>query len=182
MKHARRLGPIFFRAAAKNPVVRALLHTTIAMTQLEGSAADNVLPSAARAVINLRLLPPWTVDKAIARIKAVIADSRVSVSVHGLGTNPMEAGPGQTTRQSPGWKEIKAALAQVFPGAPALPFLMMATTDSRHFREMTQNIYRFSPQLFTAEEQSRIHGHDERISIENLESGLKFYTALMEQL
>ncbi|MDR2471623.1 MAG: M20/M25/M40 family metallo-hydrolase [Treponema sp.] len=196
MKHARLLGPLFFKAAAAGPATRALLRTTMAMTQLEGSSADNVLPSTVRAVLNLRLLPPWTVDTAIKRIRSIIADNRVSVTVHGLGSDPVMAGLETAAMTGPGWNEISAAIAAAFtadggipgeeaaglPGLPALPFLMLATTDSRHFEDLSPGIFRFSPQTLTPEEISRVHGHDERISLENLEHCLRFYTALMEQL
>ncbi|MDR2661804.1 MAG: M20/M25/M40 family metallo-hydrolase [Treponema sp.] len=182
MRHARLLGPLFFKAAAVSPATRALLRTTLAMTQLEGSAADNVMPSVVRAVLNLRLLPPWTVGTAIERLKALIADSRVNVTVHGFASNPVEAGPGQTAMTSPGWNEINAALETAFPAVPALPFLMLATTDSRHYQEFSRNIFRFSPQLLDQAELSRIHGHDERISLDNLNRCLAFYTALLQQL
>jgi carboxypeptidase PM20D1 len=182
MRHARLLGPLFFKAAAASPAARALLRTTVAMTQLEGSAADNVMPSVVRAVLNLRLLPPWTVGTAVERVKAVVADSRVHVTVHGFASNPVEAGPEQAAMTSPGWNEIRAALDAAFPGTPALPFLMPATTDSRHYQEFSRNIFRFSPQLLDQGELSRIHGHDERISLENLNHCLEFYTALLQQL
>ena len=182
MKYARFLGPLFFRAAAVNPATRALFRTTLAMTQLEGSAADNVMPSSVRAVINLRLLPPWTVDTAVTRIRKVIADEKVSVTVHGLGTNPVKAGPDQAEQKSRGWKEIKNAIAKTFPGIPVLPFIMLATTDSRHYKELSANIYRFNPLVLDQKELSLVHSHDERISLENLERCLQFYTALLEQL
>jgi carboxypeptidase PM20D1 len=182
MKHARLLGPVFFKVAGNTPALRALLRNTVAMTQLEGSAADNVMPSSVRAVINLRLLPPWTVEQATERIKSIIADDKVSVTVYGLATNPVMAGSEQALQKGPGWKEINSALANSCPGIPPLPFLMPATTDSRHYKDITRHIFRFNPQVFTQEEQERIHGHDERISLENLEQGLQFYTALMEQL
>ena len=182
MGHARLLGKLFFAVAASNTATRALFRTTLAMTQLEGSAADNVMPSSVRAVINLRLLPPWTVDTAIERVKAVIADDQVAVTVHGLGTNPVKAQPDQTKLTGSGWKEIKNALAKTFPDIPVLPFLMLATTDSRHYKDLTSGIFRFNPLLLDQKELSLIHGHDERISLENLELCLKFYIFLMEQL
>ncbi|MDR1899351.1 MAG: M20/M25/M40 family metallo-hydrolase, partial [Treponema sp.] len=89
MGHARALGPLFLRALSSNPDIASMLHTTVAMTQLEGSAADNVMPSEVRAVINLRLLRPWTVEKAVNFIKKAIGDERVEVTIHGLGTNPV---------------------------------------------------------------------------------------------
>ena len=182
MKHARLFGPLFFKAAGTSPATRSMLRTTLAMTQLEGSAAENVLPSVVKAVINLRLLPPWTTDTAIERVRTVIADDRVVVKAHGQGNNPVEAGADQAVKKSPGWKEIEAALGKVFPDVPALPFFMLATTDSRYYKEMCRYIYRFNPLLLNPGEISLIHGHDERISLENLEYCLKFYTALLEQL
>jgi carboxypeptidase PM20D1 len=194
MHHARLLGPLFFRAAGTSPSSRALLRTTMAITQLSGSAADNVLPSAARAVLNLRLLPPWTVDSALERLRSVIADRRVAVTVHGLATDPVRAGPVKEVVEGPGWQEIRSAVDSAFGSAvlpgdtglgmsvPALPFLMLATTDSRHFKDLSPRIFRFSPQILTPDDLSRIHGHDERISLENMDRCLGFYTALMEQL
>jgi carboxypeptidase PM20D1 len=179
MRHSRLLGPLFFRAAAVSPATRALFRTTLAMTQLEGSAADNVMPSSVRAVVNLRLLPPWTAETASEQVRAIIADDRVKVTVHGLGTNPVEAGQDHAAQESPGWKEIKTALGKTFPDVPALPFVMMATTDSRHYQELSPYIFRFGPLLLDPEELSRIHGHDERISLENLRRGLQFYTKLL---
>ena len=181
MKNARLLGPLFFKVAATGPSTRALLRNTVAMTMLEGSMADNVMPSLVRGVINLRLLPPWTVEEAIRFIESSIADDRVKVSIHGFGSNPMKSGPDQASQKSPGWKEIFSAFDRSFPGVPVLPFLMPATTDSRHYKEVADYIFRFCPFKVNPEEMSRIHGHDERISIENLQKGLEFYTALMEQ-
>jgi carboxypeptidase PM20D1 len=182
MGHARLLGPLFFRALKNNPDTAALLHTTAAMTQLEGSSADNVMPSTVRAVINLRLLHPWTVERAINHIKKVINDERVSVAIYGLGTDPVPANPEQAKRGGPGWKELERALNRVFPGVPILPFLMTATTDSRHYHQLCDGIFRFSPQRLNPRESAGIHGHDERISLENLERGVQFYTALLGDL
>jgi carboxypeptidase PM20D1 len=180
MRHARVLGPLFFAAAGSNPTIASMLRTTVAMTQLAGSAADNVLPSEARAVINLRLLQPWTVEKAIAFVKKAIGDERVRVTVYGLGTGPVPAGG--DCGAGGGWERIQAALAAAWPGAPVLPFLMVATTDSRHYKELSGSIFRFSPHALSPAEMNGIHGHDERISEENLERGLQFYTKLMESL
>jgi carboxypeptidase PM20D1 len=182
MAHARLLGPLFFQAVAGSPDIAAMLRTTTAMTQLEGSAADNVMPSAVRAVINLRLLHPWTVERAIAFIREAVKDERVAVSVHGLATGPVPANPEHTRRAGPGWREMTEALEEAWPGTPALPFLMVATTDSRHYQELTRGIFRFSPYKLTPEELALIHGHDERISVENFNQGLRFYEALFKRL
>jgi carboxypeptidase PM20D1 len=182
MRHARALGGLFFRALSGSPDVSSLLHTTVAITQLEGSAADNVMPSEVRAVINLRLLQPWTVEKTVGFIKKAIGDERVKVSVHGLGTDPIPAGPQHAGRTGRGWKEMEAALNAAYPGVPSLVFLMTATTDSRHYQELSKGIFRFSPHRLTPQEMGLIHGHDERISLENLRRGFEFYSHLFGSL
>jgi carboxypeptidase PM20D1 len=182
MAHARLLGGIFFKALGDDPNIISMLRTTLAITQLEGSAADNVMPSTVRAVLNLRLLSPWTVESAIAYVRKVIKDERVEVTIHGLGTEPVPANPEHVKLAGPGWKEITGALEQVYPGIPVIPFMMTATTDSRHYQELAEGIYRFSPHKLTPQELARIHGHDERLSLENLEAGARFYQALFEAL
>ena len=179
MRHARALGPLFFRVAGTTPAIAPMLRTTVAMTQLEGSTADNVLPSEARAVINLRLLQPWTVESATAFIKKAINDDRVRVKTYNLATGPIPAG---REYERSGWSEIRTALNEVWPGVPMLPFIMIATTDSRHYRELADNIFRFSPHKLNPEDLGGIHGHDERISEENLRRGLIFYTKLIGSL
>ena len=184
MRHARFFSvvfrPLFFKIAGANPITASMLQTTIAMTMLEGSAADNVMPSQVRAVINMRLLWPCTVEKAIEFIKKAVKDRRVLISEYEQGSNPI---PAQTVNNSRnGWKEIETAVNEVWQGVPLLPFIMVAITDSRYYKELTNCIYRFSPLKLDPGELNRIHGHDERISLDNFRDELKFYSRLMELL
>jgi len=179
MRHARALGPLFFKAAAGSPETESLLRTTVAMTMLTGSAADNVMPSQVNAVVNLRLLWPWTVEKATDYVRKAIGDKRVNVSVYRMASDPVATGGDYLNN---GWPEIMDAMKEAWPGVPVLPFIMVATTDSRHFGKLAGNIFRFSPYKLDPVETGGIHGHDERISIENLERGLAFYCGLMRLL
>ncbi|MDR2402950.1 MAG: M20/M25/M40 family metallo-hydrolase [Spirochaetaceae bacterium] len=183
MAHARLLGGLFFKAAAAGSSdISALFRTTVAMTQLEGSVADNVMPSAVRAVLNLRLLPPWTIETAMARIREIVGDKAVAVTVHGFGSGPVPANPEHAKMGGPGWQEMIGALTAVYPGVPAFPFLMLATTDSRHYRDLAEGIFRFSPHLLNPRELALVHGHDERISVDNFVTGIRFYRALFEEM
>ncbi|GAB1484708.1 hypothetical protein MASR2M78_35260 [Treponema sp.] len=71
----------------------ALVRTTLAMTQLSGSPADNVLPSEVRAVLNLRLLPGWEVQQAVDFVRRAVGDERVTVRISPLrqANNPIPA-------------------------------------------------------------------------------------------
>ena len=183
MRHARFFSVIFrrlfFKTAGANPQMEAMLKTTVAMTMLEGSAADNVMPSQVRAVINMRLLRPWTTEKAAEFIKKAVRDNRVQISEYEPGSNPVSAGLSHNELPHSGWAEIAEAVNGVWPGIPLLPFVMVAITDSRYYRELTNYIYRFSPLKLDSGELNRIHGHDERISLENLRNELEFYSRLL---
>jgi carboxypeptidase PM20D1 len=182
MSHARALGKLFFKTVGSNATIASMLRTTVAMTQLEGSAADNVLPSAVTAVINLRLLHPWTAETALQFIKDAVADERVEVNFHGIASNPVPANPEHAKLAGPGWKQMAAALEEAEPGLHIVPFLMVATTDSRHFKDLVDGIFRFDPLKLNPEEMARVHGHDERVSLENLNLAVRFYTSLLGHL
>ena len=183
MRHSRLLSivlrPLFFKLAASNPTTESMLKTTVAMTMLEGSSADNVLPSEVRAVINMRLLSPWTVKTATAFIKKAIGDDRVKLSEYEPGADPVTA---NCTSISDNCPEVQTAINQVWAGVPLMPFIMVAITDSRHYKNLTNQIFRFSPQKLNSEEMNGIHAHDERISLENLNNELLFYSNLMRLL
>jgi carboxypeptidase PM20D1 len=176
------VSPILAFAFRKNSQILAMLRTTVAMTQLAGSAADNVMPSRVRAVINLRLLSPWTVEEALGYIKGAVGDDRVEISVLGLATGPVSANREHSLMRGPGWGEMVKALAAVFPDAAPIPFIMTACTDSRHYQNLAEGIFRFSPMRLSPEDMSSIHGHDERISLENFFLAIRFYAALFELL
>jgi carboxypeptidase PM20D1 len=182
MGHPRLLGPLFFSLFAAGSQTEALFRTTLAITQLEGSAADNVMPSEVRAVVNLRLLRPRTVEGAIGFVKRTIGDGRVSVKVYGTGSDPVPPNPEHTRLSGPGWKEMESAANKIFPDAAALPFIMTATTDSRHYRDLAGGIFRFSPFKLSPADSGGVHGHDERLSLDNFFRAISFYTVLFESL
>jgi carboxypeptidase PM20D1 len=77
---------------------------------------------------------------------------------------------------------MTAALESTESGCPVFPFLMTATTDSRHYKDLTEAIFRFSPIRLNPRELAAIHGHDERVSLENLDRATRFYGALLSRL
>ena len=115
-------------------------------------------------------------------IRKAVKDERVEIAVFGSGTNPVPANTEHTRRTGPGWAEMERAVGAVYPGAPVLPFIMTAATDSRHYRDLAGGIFRFSPLSLPPGEIALMHGHDERLSIENLYRAVRFYTALLGSL
>ena len=67
--------------------LNALVRTTTAFTQAQGSLASNVLPPTAHAVANVRICGTDTMDSVCAYMKNVIKNDKISVEVM-HGSNP----------------------------------------------------------------------------------------------
>ena len=61
------------------------------------------------------------------------------------------------------------------------PVISVGYTDSNYLRPLGVKAYGFVPVVMTAEEMQGFHGHNERISSQNMEDGLrKLFSAVVE--
>ena len=155
--------------------LNALMRTTVAFTQMQGSDASNVIPPSASMVSNIRLNPEDTMDSALERLKKTINDDKVEV-MYTHGMNPSRVS--RTDCES--WDKIASAVASTWRGAIVSPYLMMQCSDSRHYSDISDRVYRFSAMDLTAEERATIHGNNERIRIEAIHRTVEFYIRLMK--
>ena len=156
--------------------MNALLRTTVAFTQMEGSAAPNVIPPAARMVANMRLNPNDSVESALAYLRKVVNNE----DVHITALESFE--PSRVSRTDcEGWDKVSAAVAETWPGCLVSPYLMVQCSDSRHYGKISDKVYRFSAMDLTAEERSTIHGNNERIRVETAHSAVEFFIRLMQK-
>jgi carboxypeptidase PM20D1 len=170
----RFFAPLLKKAFLRRPATAAMVRTTQAVTMLEGSIKENVLPSRARAVINVRLLPGDSLEAVLCRYQRLAGDPEIQV------TAAAASGPvGESPTSGLGWDAIASAVAEVYPEAAVVPYLVTAYTDSRHYRNVARALYRFIPMRLTPGDLSRIHGRDERISLENLEACRRAYTCII---
>lgn len=160
----------------KGGELNALLRTTCAFTQASGSLAANVIPPSASMVANLRLNPEDTVDSAVERIRNLINDETVSLTV----MDHMNPSPVSRT-DCDGWKRVSSAVADTWKGCIVSPYLMVQCSDSRHYGSISDRVYRFSAMDLTAEERKTIHGNNERIRLETAQRAVEFYIRLMQQ-
>ncbi len=156
--------------------MNALLRTTVAFTQAQGSSAPNVIPPSASMTANLRLNPADSVDAAIARIRRVVGDAHVKLT---LGSH-MEPSPISETN-CPAWDKVASAVASTWRGCIVSPYLMVQCSDSRHYRDLSNHVYRFSAMDLTSAERATIHGNNERIRLETASRAVAFYIRLMKQ-
>ena len=155
--------------------INALLRTTVAFTQASGSKAPNVIPPRAEMTANLRLNPKDSVSGALERLKSTVNDAKVEIS---LGSH-MEPSPISETN-CPAWDKVAAAVANTWQGCIVSPYLMVQCSDSRHYRDLSNHVYRFSAMDLTGEERATIHGNNERIRLEAAKRAVEFYIRLMK--
>ena len=156
--------------------INALVRTTVAFTQMEGSSARNVIPPEAKMVANMRLNPADSVESALAYLRKVVKDENVEISA----LESFE--PSRVSRTDcEGWDKVAAAVAENWPGCIVAPYLMVQCSDSRHWGVISDRVYRFSAMDLTAAERATIHGNNERIRLEGICKAAEFYIRLLKK-
>jgi carboxypeptidase PM20D1 len=169
--------PLVVRQLTHTPATNALLRTTTAATVFEGGVKDNVLPSKARAVVNFRILPGDTVAGVIEHVRRTVNDPRVKIEP--LKNTAMSEPSPISATDAVGYRVIERTLRELFPAVVVAPSLVIGATDARHYTKLCPNIYRFSPAWIRSEDLERIHGTNERLSVENFAQFIKFYRQLI---
>jgi carboxypeptidase PM20D1 len=165
---------VFEGGNATNAVIR----TTISPTILKAGIKDNVVPTKAEAVVNFRIIPGETSGDVIQHLQRVVSDDRVKITNIGNGQEPS---PISSVHEA-GFEIIHKSIKEVFPEVIVNPMLVMGATDSRHYSVVSSNIYRFAPIITYQEDLARIHGLNERISIENYRRAIGFYYQLIKNI
>jgi len=167
------------REISKDPLMHAIMRTTIAPVTMNAGFRSNVIPGSAEARVNVRLIPGTDPHDMVREIARVINDPAITVSL----ANP-SAGPSRTPA-SPEDTALYQSLARqaraTFAGAEVTPYLFQAGTDAGAWRNRGVPVYGIYPYPITAEELTRMHGNDERVSVESLRLGTDMiYKTLVE--
>lgn len=170
-------APLVHSALSRSPQTDALIRDTRSVTVCRGSEAHNVISREPYVLLNVRLLPGTTIDSVLKRFRSLVRDPEVKVELE-KRTDNCEAPP-ESPDIGDGYDDIAAAIGSVWDSVPILPYLFTMTTDSRHYTEVTDRIYRFLPIQATDADIALVHDADERISIVNLDRAVRFYTTLL---
>ena len=74
---------------------------------------------------------------------------------------------------------VERSIREVMPDVLTAPGLMIASTDTKWFWNLSENIFRFQPLRMVKSDLVRFHGVDERVGIENFFEVIAFYHRLM---
>ncbi|XP_016070684.1 PREDICTED: probable carboxypeptidase PM20D1 [Miniopterus natalensis] len=165
-------GPLVNRLMERDDIARTLVRTTTAVTMFEAGVKVNVIPPLAQATVNFRIHPTQTTQEVLKLAKDIVADDRVQFHVLDA-TEPMPVSPSDD--QALGYQLIRQTVQSVFPEVRVVvPGICIGQTDSRHYTNLTNSIYRFSPIYLQPQEFHSIHGINEKISVQVYETQVKF--------
>ena len=72
-------------------------------------------------------------------------------------------------------------MAETWKGCVVSPYLMVQCSDSRHYRDLSNHVYRFSAMDLSNEERATIHGHNERVRLDCACRAVEFFIRLMKK-
>ncbi len=157
----------------------AILRNTFVPTVVEGGQKTNVIPSECSCQVDCRILPRVTPEMVKAEINHLLFDLR-DYEIEILQTSPASESP----RDNPLYEAFARVLNDMDPKAKMIPTMLTGATDSRFFRDKGVVAYGFQPMRPIAnlsQYLSRVHGHNERISVDDLLFGTQvLYRVLKE--
>jgi acetylornithine deacetylase/succinyl-diaminopimelate desuccinylase-like protein len=112
------------------PFHNSMLRTSLSPNVFEGGYRVNVIPSSARATIDIRALPDEDMDAFNRELRRVIADPSITVE-----PRPMyrpKAAPSPLGTEA--FRAIEAAQKRVYPELITLPFMLTGATDMAFLR------------------------------------------------
>uniref|UniRef100_A0A3Q1BNP1 Peptidase M20 dimerisation domain-containing protein n=1 Tax=Amphiprion ocellaris TaxID=80972 RepID=A0A3Q1BNP1_AMPOC len=165
-------SPLLGRLLERQENTNAFVRTTTAVTMFNAGVKVNVIPSLAEAHVNLRIHSAQSLQEVLDLIHATVADQRVKIElVEGFDPLPVSS----ADEKSFGYQIIKKTVLDMFPTVTVAPGICVGNTDSRHFKDLTSNIYRNA--FFVL---FRFHGINERISKKNYEEFVVFFFNLIQ--
>lgn len=163
------------RISEMSLVWNAMLRDTVSPTMLTAGVRANVIPSEARANLNVRLLPGDSLNDVLADLKKLVNDPQIKFEVapdQGVPSPP-------STLDSPLYQTIERVSGQAFPGAAVVPYLAPFSTDSAQLRLHNVQAYGLLPFPLTDEDNLRFHADDERIPLDSFRKGIEFYSRVV---
>jgi acetylornithine deacetylase/succinyl-diaminopimelate desuccinylase-like protein len=152
------------RLRETNIAYNSMLRTSIVPTIIKGGFRTNVIPAEAEATLDVRALPDENIDSLIAELKLVIGDPAVDVVQTSRGGRPASPPSRLDTEM---FKALQDAQKTLFADAVTIPMMLTGATDSAELRANGVQAYGLGSTM-SDDDRSRIHGNDERISIEGL--------------
>ncbi len=162
---------------SKDPLLHALVRNTIAPVIIQGGFRANVIPGSAQATINLRMIPGSDLAAFVGELQRVVGDSTIEMKA----TARSSAGTEPSSEDTELYRALARSARTQFPDAEVTPYLFQAGTDAAAWRAHGVPVYGIYPYPIDADELTRMHGNDEKVSIASLGQGTEMiYRVLLD--
>lgn len=159
---------------SEDPLTNSFVRTTTALTMFNAGVKENVVPQRAQAKVNFRLLPGDTPETVVSYITGLVNDPKIEISY-----DQWDKVPGISDYTGGGFTVISEAISAVYPDAVIVPSLLVATTDTRHYIDVSDNQYRFQGMLVSVSQASSVHGTNEYLGIQSYENAIEVARQMM---
>jgi len=158
---------------AHSPAQHALTRDTCSITRFGASNKINVVPPEAWAEIDCRMLPDRTSEEFIDDVRKLVSHTGVNVEVI------MAFTPAVSSTNSRLYRSIETVTSERHPGSRVMPSVSTGFTDSHFTRDLGIASYGFDPVVVPEKEFSRIHGNNERVSVNGFRRGVNDLLAII---
>lgn len=179
--------------------LRGLIQTTTAVTIVHGGDKVNSLPESAYAMVNHRIAPHDSVrilkDHYISLLAPWAKKHQLAVHAFGENISQPESALGTLTLTSdydldpspisdptdPRFELLAGTIRGIFGDHIVVsPTILLGNTDTRYYWDLATQIYRMSPWRASHDPRgTRMHTVDERMPIDGLMEGVRFYLAFI---
>jgi acetylornithine deacetylase/succinyl-diaminopimelate desuccinylase-like protein len=148
-------------------ILKALVTNTVSPNMLHAGAKLNVIPSMAEADIDCRLVPGQSPEDAIREIHQIVGDA---IEVDVIYTT----GGAEFPTETPLFTLLEKRTQQMDQEGIVIPLMMPGATDACQYQNAGIKMYGFTPGILPRgiEILQLTHGHDERMPVSFIESGL----------
>lgn len=164
------LKPLVLAIAKRIPPAAAFIRTTTACTMLEGSPAANVLPQTASVTVNFRQLPGTTTDDLFKHIRKVVRNKDIDIEFV-KGKEASAVSPTNTRA----FETLTRLSHQIDKYNIVAPYLVMGGTDTYHYEDICDNLYRYAPFVVSTSLLLTTHSTNERCPVAALGEGVQFF-------
>lgn len=155
----------------RKPRLYSMLHTSISPTIIKGGFRNNVIPTQAEAFLDVRALPDEDLAALAGKLRELVDDPAIEV-IPPSYQRPIPTPSGLDTAM---FHALESAQRKIYPGAFTVPAMGTGATDSARLRAKGIEAYGVGPVV--ADWDSRAHGNDERIRLEDLGQFVEFLFA-----
>ena len=174
------------RRLDRTPKDHAYTHTTCVPTRLDAGHANNALPQRASAIVNCRILPGHSQEEVRQRLLQVVADPGITVDYvaddgRRSARAPERQGFAPVRLDARVMESLQAALSAAWPGRTVVATMALGASDAIYTVAAGLPTYTVAA-IAVRPEDSRAHGRDERVGVEDFRRYTGFYYRFLRML